>query len=70
MAPDHLRVTSGVSGTKAAEGFPVMRSSLARKAIAIIILLSQSFSVSILVSAQQKPEESRPRRTHDLAEPA
>lgn len=46
-----------------------MRSALGRKATAIIILLSQSFFASISVSAQQTPEESRPRRAHDLAEP-
>jgi stage II sporulation protein D len=44
-----------------------MRSSLPRKATALIILFAQSCSVSILVCAQQRAEESRPRRTQDPA---
>lgn len=43
-----------------------MRSSLARKVVACIILLGQFLSVSIIVVAQQVTrEESRPRRTQE-----
>ncbi len=43
-----------------------MRSSLARKALASIMLLAQLLSVSLIVFAQQPiQEETRPRRTQD-----
>ena len=43
-----------------------MRHSLARKAIASIMLLAQLLSISLLVFAQQPiQEETRPRRTQD-----
>lgn len=44
-----------------------MRSSVARKALTLMILLPQSFSASILVCGQQPAEQSRPRRTQEAA---
>lgn len=49
-----------------------MRSCLARKVSAFLILLAQLISVSLITSAQQPvvPGESRPRRTQDSKQPS
>jgi stage II sporulation protein D len=52
----------------AVKGPEVMRGSLARKVIAFITLLSQPLSAAVVV-AQQRTEETRPRRTQPANQP-